>query len=199
MAVLLSEIPETLAGDALPHKTWTRAELAVLESAGLLANRHFELIEGELIDKMGKKRPHVIATTGIMIALQAAFGSEHVNVEAPIDISPEDNPTNEPEPDIIVLRRPYRSLRGNPTPGDLALAVEVSDTTLRHDLRTKARLYARAGIAEYWVLDIAGRRLHVLRNPAGDAYSLRTELDENAAVSPLAAPDRSIAVRALLP
>src|ERR1700678_623537 len=85
---------------------------------------------------------------------------------APIDVSPEDNPSNEPEPDIIVLNRDFLNFRSaNPSPQDLHLVVEVADTTLNFDLTTKAALYARAGVADYWVLDVNGRRLIVHREP----------------------------------
>lgn len=204
MAVLLSELPESESFatlEVLPHKTWTRAELEVLESTGLVEGRHFELIEGELIDKMGKKRRHVSATNEVAAHLRAVFGDVFVNVEAPIDVAPGDNPRNEPEPDVIVLTRPSRDFENNPTPIDLALAVEVSDSTLRHDMSTKAALYARAGIAEYWVLDVNGRKLHVFRNPsAADArYLAHKEVGESETVSPLAAPGSSLAITDLLP
>lgn len=199
MAILLSEMPESFVGEALPHKTWTRTELELLESTGVLAERHFELIEGELIDKMGKKRKHVSATSETLDTLKELFGSKFVNSEAPIDVAPEDNSANEPEPDVIVLRRPSRSFEANPAPADLALVVEISESTLRQDLSAKARLYARAGILEYWVLDVKSRRLHVLREPSTGTYQVHLEFAESEFVSPLAKPDRAIAVAALLP
>src|SRR5579883_1597094 len=143
MAILLSEVPPSLAGEALPHKTWTRDEIAVLESSGLLDGTHYELIEGELIDKMGKKRPHTLATKMAAKALRRVFGEDAVETETPIDVAPGDNARSEPEPDIIVLRPEAMYLTRNPTSADLLLLVEVSDSTVRHDLSTKARLYAR--------------------------------------------------------
>jgi hypothetical protein len=78
----------------------------------------------------------------------ARFGERYVNVEAPIDVAPEDNPTNEPEPDLIVLTRPSLEFDRNPQAvADLRLVIEISDSTLGFDLKTKAALYARAGIA----------------------------------------------------
>ncbi|MDX1980474.1 MAG: Uma2 family endonuclease [Bryobacteraceae bacterium] len=195
----MSDLPDSLAVECLPHKTWTRDEVAVLESTGLFDGTHFELIDGELIDKMGKKRKHVCATTETAIALEAIFGRDYVNQEAPIDVAPEDKPRNEPEPDVIVLRRRSREIEGNPKPADLALIVEVADTTLRQDLKTKARLYARAGIPEYWVLDLNGRRLCVFRHPAGGAYQTELECSEDASVATLEKPTHTIAVRSLLP
>src|SRR5947209_7069527 len=95
-----------------------------------------------------------------------AFGERFVHPESPIDVAPEDNPTNEPEPDLIVLNRDLSNFSSaNPRPQDLHLVVEVSDTTLNFDLTIKTALYARAGIVEYWVLDVSGRRLIVHRDP----------------------------------
>src|SRR6202162_3964680 len=121
--------------------------------------------------------------------LQRAFGARAVNPNAPIDVSPEDNPSNEPEPDIIVLNRDLSNFRSaNPGPQDLHLVVEVADTTLNFDLTVKAALYARAGIAEYWVLDVSGRRLIVHRHPQSGKYTAVLVYSEQEEVAPLAAP-----------
>jgi len=98
------------------------------------------------------------------------FGEQFVIPEAPIDVAPEDNPTNEPEPDLVVLAKPSREFQdANPRFGDLRLVVEISDSTLGFDLTTKAELYVRAGIVEYWVVDVAARRLVVhLERPHRD-------------------------------
>jgi Uma2 family endonuclease len=172
-----------------PRKRWTRAECAGLDAAGLLNRQHLELIEGELIDKKGKNRPHVNALTLMQAWLLRVFGERFVNPNAPIDVSPEDNPANEPEPDLIVPNRDFLSFRSaNPGPQDLHLAVEVADTTLYFDLTTKAALYARAGIAEYWVLDVSGRRLIVHRQPQSGKYLAILVYDEQESVAPFAAP-----------
>ena len=100
------------------------------------------------------------------------FGDQFVDAEAPIDVNPQDNPSNEPEPDLVVLIRECAAfVSANPQPRDIALLVEISDTTLNFDLTVKAALYARAGIVEYWVLDVTGRRLFSHRNPASGGYA----------------------------
>lgn len=94
------------------------------------------------------------------------FGPSRMNPYASVDVSVSDNPTNEPEPDLIVLNRDESEfLRSNPRPADLLLVVEIADTPPRFDLTTRSRLYARAEIAEYWVLDVSGRRTIVLCDP----------------------------------
>ncbi len=189
MPTLLPEAPEHPLPLSPPRKRWTREECAALEPSGLFERERLELIEGDLISKMGKNRPHVNAFTLMHLWLLEAFGKQFVNAEAPIDVSPNDNPLNEPEPDLIVLNRESSDIvSGNPQPRDLSLVVEIADTTLTFDLTIKAALYARAGIVEYWVLDVAARRLFVHRNPASGKYTAVTVYSENEGVAPVAAP-----------
>jgi Uma2 family endonuclease len=153
-----------------------------------------ELIQGDLIDKMSKTSPHVDAMMLVMEWLVTVFGMRFIRPEAPIDVSPEDNPTSEPQPDLAVLKQPRSAYRDNPKPSDLSLVVEVSDTTLTFDMRVKARLYARAGIVEYWVVDVDGRRIVVHRNPQGGTYSDVKSYAGGESVEPLAAPGKSFPV-----
>ena len=164
-----------------------RAECASLESSGLWDQQHLELVHGELISKMGKKRPHVNALVAVQDWLARTFGQQFVNSEAPIDVAPEDNPTNEPEPDLIVLAKPSCEYRdANPRPADLRLVVEISDSTLGFDLTTKAELNARAGIVEYWVVDVAAHRLIVHRDPRKRSCTVRvTAYGEGESVAPV--------------
>ena len=183
-----------------PRKRWTRAECDELSSSGLFERQRLELIEGELIDKMGKNRPHVISLTLLLGWLIEVFGLHLVNPEAPIDVAPEDNPSNEPEPDLIVLKRDQSDFtKENPRPEDLQLVVEVSESTLGFDLTTKASLYARAGIIEYWVLDITGRWMIVHRDPQAGRYIFVAAYGEDERVAPLAAPDSFLRVRDVFP
>src|SRR5580692_660160 len=139
MPSALIEVPASPFPSGPSRKRWTRAECAKLDASGLLDQQHLELVEGELIDKMGKNRPHVLALALMSNWLRRVFGEEFVHQEAPIDVSPEDNPSNEPEPDLIVLSRDFLHFRfANPGPSDLLLVVEVADTTLRFDLTTKS-------------------------------------------------------------
>ena len=183
-----------------PRKLWTREEYDELASSGVLDQQHLELVEGELINKMGKKRPHVNSLTLLKAWLDTVFGARQVNPEAPIDVAPEDNPTNEPEPDIIVLNRDLTAFpSANPRPEDLLLVVEVADSTLGFDLTTKAALYARAGILEYWVLDVSGRRMIVHRDPQGGRYVSVAAYSSEESVAPLAAPNSPLQITDVLP
>jgi Uma2 family endonuclease len=194
--IALTELPVHLDP---PRKRWTREEYEAF--AQWMGNQQrLELIDGELISKMGKKRPHVIALNLLRERLAATFGPAFVNSEAPIDVSAEDNPANEPEPDLIVLRRDQLEfLRANPGPADLVLVVEIADTTLGFDLTAKARLYARAGIIEYWVLDVSGQRMIVHREPQAGHYRSVVAYAEHEWVAPIAVPDSKLRVRDVIP
>jgi Uma2 family endonuclease len=144
MPIVQNEIPAPVVSPDPPRKRWTRAECATLEASGLLNQERLELVEGELIGKIGKKRPHVHSFTLLQAWLMQVFGFRFVNAEAPIDVAPEDNPTNEPVPDLIVLRQDQQHYQSNPRAQDLRLVVEIADTSVNFDLRVKAALYARA-------------------------------------------------------
>jgi Uma2 family endonuclease len=183
-----------------PRKRWTRAECERLEALGIFDQQRVELIEGELIVKMSKNPPHVDAAALLLGWLIQVFGARFVNHEAPIDVAPEDNPTSEPVPDMIVLKRKFTRFRSaRPQPDDLDLVIEISDTSLAFDLTVKAALYARAGIAEYWVLDVPGRRLIVHRDPQSGQYGSVTAYDEHENVTPLAAPNSTFQVQTVFP
>jgi len=172
-----------------PRKRWTRAECEALDASGLLNGQRLELVEGELINKMGKNQPHVMLLAALRDWLQGVFGARRVLTEAPIDVAPEDNPTNEPEPDLIVLKCDRSHFpTEKPRPEDLDLVVEVADSTLYFDLNTKAALYARAGIADYWVLDVNGRRMIVHRDPREGRFASVVVYGSDESVAPLAAP-----------
>ena len=144
---VLVEGTDTLV--APPHKFWTRDTCDVLERTGALDQERYELIEGELILKMGKNLPHMRALSVLTGWLYSVFGMLFVMPQPSLDMNPEDNPKSEPQPDVLVLNRSVRTLSGRPRPEDLWLVAEVSDSSLSFDVNVKARLYARAGIVEY--------------------------------------------------
>jgi Uma2 family endonuclease len=146
---------------------------------------------------MSKKQPLTHALKRMMRWLNEVF--EWAFQEAPINVAPQDNPTSEPEPDAIVLKPEFGGVRPElPRPSELALVVEVSDTTLTFDLTVKAGLYARAGITDYWVLDLNGRRMIVHREPEAGVYKSVVAYAEIESVARLAAPQYSLVVRDVL-
>lgn len=178
---------------------WTRAEYENLSEAAF-GDERLELVDGELISKKGQKRPHVNGLILLQGWLAQIFGALFVSPNAPIDVAPEDNPSSEPEPDIIVTSRDLSHFpTSNPQPADLLLVAEVASTTLWFDLTAKARLYARAGIVDYWVLDVPGRRLLVHRDPREGQYRSVASYAEDESIAPLAAPTAQLHVRSVFP
>jgi Uma2 family endonuclease len=191
--------PEPLP-EQFPHRRrFTRDEGRFLTDNGLLDGR-WELVDGEIISKMGQNPAHKVAVILLNAYLTRVFDALRVMIQLPIDVAPTDNPINEPEPDGAVLARSAMEYpHGNPPPGDVLLVVEIADTSLRVDLTTKMARYARAGIADYWVIDLNGRRIVVHRAPAGDHYASVVSFGEDEMLAPLAAPSASVGAADLLP
>ena len=180
------------------RKLFTRKHCQFLVDNELLTEK-YELINGEIIIKMSNA-PHDLVVRLIMKWLVTIFDGLFVNIQNSINVANEDNETNSPVPDASVLdpKGGYYADR-KPTAEELQLVVEVSDTTLNFDLKTKAALYSRAGIKDYWVIDINGRKIIVHREPTPKGYQEILEYAENEIVSMLLHPEASVKVSELLP
>lgn len=131
--------------------------------AGILTDDDpVELLEGWLVTKMPKNPPHRVVTQLTREALARLIPANwYVDDQEPI--TTEDS---EPEPDVVIVRGDRRHyLNRHPQPHELALVVEVSDTTLQRDRTSKKRIYARAGIPVYWIVNLPERRVEVYTLP----------------------------------
>ena len=165
--------------------------------AGVFApDERVELIEGVVVEMSPIGDPHAAGTGRVQYVLAGKFGREvFVWMQNPVRLAD----GSEVYPDVAVHRFRadfYRS--GAPTPADVLLVVEVADTSLRYDLETKAALYARHGIADYWVQDINGHRLLVHRDPTADGYRSIDSLYRGDKLRPVAFPDVELRVEELL-
>jgi len=176
---------------------WTRQDCVALEHAGVLAYR-YELVEG-VINRMGQNLAHANAIRLLIGWLVATIGIDFFFTQTTIDVSPEDNPTSAPEPDVVVLNSPASELTDIPVPADIRLLIEASDSTLSYDLTTKSALYARAGIAEYWVVSLPERKLYVHRLPKDGIYSEVRAHKEKEQVFALGSPGMVLRVSTLFP
>ncbi|MBB6053468.1 Uma2 family endonuclease [Armatimonas rosea] len=184
---------ETLA---LPRRLpLTRAQVRLLVDGGLVVPGTSEYIHGDLLEKMPQNPRHVHATKRVRRALEQLFGWEFVGSQAPIQVSED----SDPEPDAFVLNQPTESFSETPTAADCVLVVEVSDATLGWDKNIKLRLYALAHIDEYWIVDVAHRRLLVHRTPQGEDYLDIRTYTETEQVAPLSRPSAPLTVSELLP
>ncbi len=160
------------AGGAVEHDFLTLDEAGAFEGVGRV-----ELIEGEIFQMSPLHLPHasVLAELTVAIGIALREQSDTMRVLTPVSLRANDHSL--PEADLLVVE-----LDG--TEGDLAtpemvrLVLEVSASSLRHDLGRKLQLYARTGVPEYWVADVAdvaARRLLRFHAPAGEDYTERAE------------------------
>ncbi len=142
-----------------------------------------------------EKSRHAAAVDLALEALRQAFGSSHtIRVRHPLAVSE----TSEPEPDLAVVPGTARDYVDH-HPTSASLVVEVSDSSLEYDRTRKARIYAQAGIAEYWIVNLVDGALEVHRSPEPTGYGARSRHSKGDVVSPAGAPGASVAVADLLP
>ena len=191
-----------LSEESVKTRRWSRAEYDRLVDLGMFEGERLELLDGLLVVREPQKSPHAATVTQAGHVVEAAFGAGwHARVQMPVAL--DDN--SEPEPDVaIVPGVPRDYLDGHPARP--VLVVEVADSSLRFDRRQKSRLYARAGLAEYWIVNIVDHALEIYREPEREAderedwtYRSVESLRPPATVTPLAAPHVRIAVADLLP
>jgi Uma2 family endonuclease len=191
--------------DASPTRlrTWTRAEYDRLIELGVFRpGEPIELIAGQLMVSEPQGSAHYTAVGLVEDALRAALGGGWlVRSQGPIALGDD----SEPEPDVAVIRGSRRQYSRH-HPARPALVVEVAESSLALDRGQKASLYARGGIADYWILNLVDRVLEVYRRPAVDAagafgwrYTSMEIVRPGASVAPLESPSARIAVADLLP
>jgi hypothetical protein len=178
---------------------WTVDQFHALGDLGCFEGRRAWLINGVIIEEGPMNPPHAIAATKTEDSIRDMFKvGHHVRVAKPLVVGQ----ITDPEPDVAVVVGKPGDYTSHPTTA--ALVIEVADSSLNYDITVKAELYATANIADYWVLDVDGRRLLVFRDPApvpGGTAAYRTQLTLGDAdsVSPLAAPTATVRVADLLP
>ena len=204
MSVALQEPPLTI----LPQVPGEPYRLSVEQydqmiRAGILAGPdRVELLEGRIVTRMTKNERHIASGKLVYRALERLLPAGwHLAKDDPIVV-----PYSQPEPDLAVIRGAIRDyLERHPGPRDVALVVEISDSSLPNDRGTKKRIYARAGIAAYWIVNLPAGRLEVSPGPAGTPeapeYGARADLgpDDEVEVVIDGQAVGKVAVRDLLP
>jgi Uma2 family endonuclease len=193
--VAMGQIPLTI-------RRWQRAEYDRLIELGVFEGEPLELIGGQLVVAEPKGTYHTSAVVKVDYALRAALPPGWlVRTQAPVWLDDE----SEPEPDLVVVPGApddYREVH----PSGTALLIEVADSSLSFDRRVKGSLYARAGVADYWIVNLVDRVVELYREPVPDAaavhgWSFRSvaRVAPPATVTPMAFPALRIAVADLLP
>jgi Uma2 family endonuclease len=139
----------------------------------LKEDEHVELLEGLIIDMTPQSRPHALLISRLTERCMAARKPEcRIRVQLPLSLGPD----SEPEPDLAVVTRQEEE-QAEDHPRTALLVVEVSVDSLRMDRLIKGRVYARAAIPEYWVVDVAGKAVEIYTAPEaaqGRYLTLRT-------------------------
>jgi Uma2 family endonuclease len=184
---------------------WTREAYDRMIEAGVLgSNDRVELIDGEIVCVSPQGSRHATAIQLAQEALQGAFEAGFiVRNQLPLAL----DACSEPEPDLAVVRgEPRDYLAAHPAPEATILVVEVSDDSLERDRSTKGSLYARAGIPEFWIVNLIDRQIEVFRNPLpsnesyfGFAYGEVHVFTYGSYISAVAAPSNPVLADDLLP
>ena len=183
-------------------RRWKRVEYERLIDLGLFQGDPVELIGGQLVVAEPQGSYHATAVGAADDALRAALPPGWI-VRAQMPVALDDE--SAPEPDLAVVagvRADYRASH----PARPVLALEVAESSLDFDREHKGSLYARAGIQDYWIVNLIARVLEVHRDPVPDSsapygwrYRSVTTLAPPAVAAPLALPSMRIAVADLLP
>jgi Uma2 family endonuclease len=180
----------------MPRATYDR----IVEHGILGPDDKVELLGGRLIVAEPKYSPHATAVLLVAETLRRIFRDGwHIRTEAPLALGQ----FSEPEPDVCVVRGEIRDYR-DAHPTHAGLVVEVAESSLRLDRTIKKNIYAAAGIADYWIVNLVERVLEVYREPVEvrrrrREYRRVVTLGPDEVVIPLAAPDAHIRVADLLP
>jgi Uma2 family endonuclease len=186
----------------LTIRRWKRVEYARLVELGAFEREPIELVGGQLIVAEPQSTYHAGGVRAVDYALRAVLPPGWiVSVQSPVSLDDE----SEPEPDLVVVPgRLADYWHAHPTRP--ALAVEVAESSLAFDRRDKGSLYARAGIQDYWIVNLVNRVLEVYRNPGpessapyGWAYRSVVTLAPPATVVPVGFTAVQVFVADLLP
>jgi Uma2 family endonuclease len=163
-----------------------------LGDAGILdEDSRVELIEGDLIEMAPIGVAHMRCVNRLNRLLMHAVGDAAiVSVQNPVSLPPR----SEPQPDVALFKPGTDSAEHIPQPADVLLIVEVADTTLDHDRRTRLPLYARAGIVEAWIVDVQGQTIEAFSTPGDAGYAGSTVYRRGESVAPAQLPTASIRV-----
>jgi Uma2 family endonuclease len=180
-----------------PAYQWTVEEYEELGRAGFFqGEQRVELLNGEIIpmSPIGIRHAAAVRLLNSFFATGAKARFQ-VDVQSPFIL----DPRSQPEPDLALLDPAVTKQRRHPTPEDLFLVIEVSDSTLRYDRDDKGPAYALRGVAEFWLLNLEKSHLEVYRVPGPNGYGDVQILDADGSIAPLAFPDLTIRVGDFLP
>ncbi len=151
-------------GDVPPRLTV--AQYHQLAEDGILTDDGVELLEGLVVKKMPRNPRHVSVVYRLRQLLEHLLPPDLLlRIQDPVTLS-----ISEPEPDLVVVRGSRKQFETrHPGPADVAMVIEVSETTLRLDRGTKKRVYAEAKLPIYWIVNLVDNQIEMLTEPSGPA------------------------------
>jgi Uma2 family endonuclease len=188
----------------LPVHRWSYEEWDQMVATGVLEGKRVELIDGKIVDMSPQLESHVAGVSRAASAMRRVFDESSflVRVQAPLRAGRD----SDPEPDVAVVKGTEEQFLKSGHPTKAAIVIEVSHDSLAYDRNVKASLYASAGIADYWIVNLLQRQCEVRRKPVRDArarfgwrYSHLTIAKSGDSIAPLAAKQTPVAVNELLP
>jgi len=183
----------TQAAEGLPRWRWTVAELERIAEAGFFTEYdEFELIGGEMVPMSPEGNRHAIVRAELAFRL-----SRMVSETLMVAVEPQLNLRSDSyvKPDILVHPRVIKTPHLRPV--DALLLVEIADTSLRYDIKTKMLVYAEHGVREYWVIHAATLMTTVHRQPAGNGYAFVEEVSPDQQLVPVLVPELALTLGAL--
>ncbi len=159
-------------------------------------HRRIELIRGEFreMSPIGPDHAKMVDRLSDWSYDSTPRKSVQVRIQNPVAFLPLDT---EPEPDIVWTRRDYPG--SHPAGKDILLLIEVAESSLADDRGEKAELYAEAGIADYWIVNLIDRTVEVRRSPTNGRYADIHSFNIGDSIHPLAAPDAHLNIAGLFP
>jgi Uma2 family endonuclease len=170
-----------------------REEFDRLVELGCFVDERVQLIEGVLVEMTPPGAPHSFGVGYLTELLVKAVG-ERAMVRCQLPLALGD--TSEPQPDIAVIPR---AVYWRAHPADAFLVVEVADSSLRFDRIVKARVYARARIPEYWIVNVNDRLVEVYRDPVDESYASVSAYRPGELLHLRAFPDIAVPVVEIVP
>ena len=183
MSTPASSLGDGPFGGPRPRPLSTRDVLAMVQIGTIGEGERVELIDGELLQMSPKNRRHELVKNWLNEkAVDGRGDAYRVSIEGTLYLSE----TTFVEPDVTLI--PPGTVISDLSGADILLVIEVSDTTLRHDLVRKPRIYAKHDVREYWAIDVEKGCVIVHREPEDDHYRSVTEHGDDVVLSPIAAP-----------
>lgn len=171
-----------------PLRLWNVDEYhRMIEAEILTTDDQVELLAGKIVQMSPQDPPHASTTQWAGNYLARLLGDRaFIRNQLPITIFP----NSEPEPDIAVVQVDQRAyFDHHPAPNEIFLLIEIADSTLTKDRQQKAKIYAKAKIPEYWVVDVNQQQIYIFRQPEAETFTQELLLNKDAEIELVAFPE----------